>query len=91
MNNLAEVCFAGLGVGGNYVRCFVIVVISLGLQRAEEWGRIESHNFEGVREQATKKEPVFKGGVDPSTHHEGGSNYVKLLFWKFCEILSKLL
>ena len=29
--NLAEVFLKEIGVGGNYVRCLVIVVISLGL------------------------------------------------------------
>ena len=38
MNNLAEVCFVGLGVGGIYVRCLVIVVISVGLGGAKRYG-----------------------------------------------------
>ena len=31
MNNLTEVCLMGLGVGGNYKRCIVIVVMSMRL------------------------------------------------------------
>ena len=31
MNNLADVCLARLGVGENYVRYLVIVVILVGL------------------------------------------------------------
>ena len=31
MNNRAEVCFAGIEVGGNYVRCIAIIDISVGL------------------------------------------------------------
>ena len=26
MNNLAEVCLVGLGVGGNYAKCMVILI-----------------------------------------------------------------
>ena len=38
MNNLAEVCLVGLRVGGNYVRCLVVVVITMrfgGAKRCE--------------------------------------------------------
>ena len=35
MNNLAEVCLVGLGVGGNYIRC---LVISMGLGGAKRCG-----------------------------------------------------
>ena len=31
MNNRAELYFVGIEVGGNYVRCIVIIVISVGL------------------------------------------------------------
>ena len=31
MNNWPEVCLVGLGVGGNYKRCIVIVAISMRL------------------------------------------------------------
>ena len=36
--NLAEVCLMELGLGGNYVRCLVIVVISMGLGGAKTLG-----------------------------------------------------
>ena len=36
--NLAEVFLKEIGVGGNYVRCLVIVVISLGLGGAKTLG-----------------------------------------------------
>ena len=32
------------------------------------------------RGQATKRGPVFMGVADPSTHHEGSSHYIMLLF-----------
>ena len=38
MTNLAEVCLVGLRVGGNYVRCLVVVVITMrfgGAKRCE--------------------------------------------------------
>ena len=38
MNNLADVCLRGLGVGGNYVRCLVIAVISMGFGGAKRCG-----------------------------------------------------
>ena len=38
MNHLAEVCFVGIGVGGNYVRCLVTVVIPVGLGGAKNRG-----------------------------------------------------
>ena len=38
MNNLAEVCFVGLGVGGNHVKCLVTVVIPVGLGGAKTRG-----------------------------------------------------
>ena len=38
MNNLAEVCFVGLGVGGKYLRCLVIVVKSVGNGGAKRSG-----------------------------------------------------
>ena len=36
--NLAEVCLMELGLEGNYVRCLVIVVISMGLGGAKTLG-----------------------------------------------------
>ena len=39
MNNLAEVCVVGLGIGGNYERCLVIGVISIGLRGAKRCRR----------------------------------------------------
>ena len=38
MNNLAEVCLVGLGVGANYVRFLVIVVIPMRLGGAKRCG-----------------------------------------------------
>ena len=38
MNGLADVCLMGLGVGGNYVWCLVIVVIFMGTGGAKRWG-----------------------------------------------------
>ena len=38
MNNLAVVCLVGLGEGRNYVRCLVIVVISVRLGGARGCG-----------------------------------------------------
>ena len=38
MNNLAEVCAVGLGVGRNYVRCLLILVVSMGLGGAKSCG-----------------------------------------------------
>ena len=38
MNNLAEVCTVGLGVGGNYVRCLFILIVSIGLGEAKSCG-----------------------------------------------------
>ena len=38
MNGLADVCLMGLGVGGNYVWCLVIVVIFMGTGEAKRWG-----------------------------------------------------
>ena len=40
MNNLAVVCLVGLGEGGNYVRCLVIVVISVRLGEQEGVGEV---------------------------------------------------
>ena len=90
MNNLAEVCLVGLGVRGNYVRCLVVVVINMkfgGAKRCE--GSLKS-SFCGVVVKAgagwvlegyePQRGTSFYGGVDPSVHHEGGSQYVILLF-----------
>ena len=41
----------------------------------------------GGRGQATG--PVFMGGVDTSIQHEGGFNYVILLFWTFLVSLAR--
>ena len=38
VNGLADVCLMGLGVGGNYVWCLVIVVIFMGTGGAKRWG-----------------------------------------------------
>ena len=38
MNTLAEVCSVGLGVGGNYVRCLFILIVSMGLGGAKSCG-----------------------------------------------------
>ena len=80
MNNLAEVCFVGLGVGGNYVRCRVIVVISVGLGGAKRCGGdFKVIILVGVWARH-KEGPVFMEGDDPSIHHEGCSHNVILLF-----------
>ena len=39
MNDLAEVCLVGLGVGANYVRFLVIVVIPMRLGGAKRCGK----------------------------------------------------
>ena len=44
--NLAEVCLMELGVRGNYVRCLVIVVISMGLEEQRRLGEVLDHHFE---------------------------------------------
>ena len=84
MNSLAEVCFLGLGVGGNYIRSVVIVVISMRLGGAKRCGGdlkvIILRGGGGGMGQATKRGPVFMVGVDPSIHLEGTSQYVILLF-----------
>ena len=84
MNNLAEVCLVGLRVGGNYVRCLVVVVITMrfgGAKRCE--GSLKS-SFCVCVCVCVSHEPQrgtsFYGGVDSSVHHEGGSHYVILLF-----------
>ena len=38
MNNLADVCLVRLGVGGNYKRCLVIVIRSMGLGGTKRFG-----------------------------------------------------
>ena len=49
MNNLAEVCVVELGVGRNYERCLVIVVISIGLRGTKRCGRgFKVINLRGV-------------------------------------------
>ena len=79
MNNLAEVCFVGLGVGGIYVRCLVIVVISVELGGAKRCGGdfkviILSGEGESHKNQLIMGWPVFMGGVESSIHWEGGSH-----------------
>ena len=44
--NLAEVCLMELGVRGNYVRCLVIVVISMGLEEQRRLGEVLDYHFE---------------------------------------------
>ena len=36
-----EVCFVGLVVGGNYVWCFVVVVIFMGFEGAKRFGNFK--------------------------------------------------
>ena len=39
MNNLAEICYMGMGVGGNYLRFPVIVLFRMGVfGAAYGWG-----------------------------------------------------
>ena len=49
MNDLAEVCLVGLGVGANYVRFLVIVVIPMRLGGAKRCG--EGFKIIFLREQ----------------------------------------
>ena len=74
----------GRGVGGNYVNCFVIAVISMGFGRAKSCGgdfKVIILKWEGAgRVKTTKRGPDFSGGVDASIHHKGVSHYVMLLF-----------
>ena len=83
MNNLAEVCFVGLGVGGKYLRCLVIVVKSVGNGGAKRCGADFKVMILRGKVASHKEVTVFIGGVDSSIHHEVGSHYVILLFWKF--------
>ena len=39
MKKLAEICLAGLDVGGNYVRCLGIVAISMGIGKPKRFSR----------------------------------------------------
>ena len=51
MNNLAVVCLVRLGVGGNYKRCLVIVIRSMGLGEAKRCGgTFKVVNLRGVGE-----------------------------------------
>ena len=78
MNSLAEACLVGLGVGGNYVRCVVIAVISMGIGGAKRYGG--AFKVKILRGQATKRRSAFIKGIDPSLHHEGASHYVIQIF-----------
>ena len=48
-------CLGILSVGGNYVWCHVIVVISLELEEARRW----------VRDLKSSYRDIFYGGIDP--------------------------
>ena len=56
----------GLGVGGNYVWCLVIVVIFMEFGRAKKWEDVLKSSLEVAR-QATKG-----GGGVGSFHGDGG-------------------
>ena len=60
MSNLTEVFLVGLEVGGNYVKCLVIVIISVGLGGAKRCGE----NFKVIT--------LRRGGTN---HKEGTSLY----------------
>ena len=57
MNSLAEACLVGLGVGGNYVRCVVIAVISMGIGGAKRYG--EAFKVKILRGASHKEEISF--------------------------------
>ena len=40
-----EVYFVGLVVRGNYICCFVVVVIFIGFGRAKRWRKLQSHQL----------------------------------------------
>ena len=69
-----EVYLVGLGIEGNYVWCFVIVVIFIGLWGAKEVGE---EIF-----QETKGLTSFYGGWG------GGCHYITLIFWNFSSSLT---
>ena len=53
INNLAEICFDGLGVGGNYIRC---LIISKRLGEAKRCGGdFKVIIFRGQRKSASHK------------------------------------
>ena len=69
----------GLGAGGNYVWCLVIVVIFMEFGRAKKWEDVLKSSL-GVARQATKR-----GGG--SFHGDGGfllsDNVILKLYCKF--------
>ena len=66
-----EVCLEDW-VRGNYVWCFVILVISMGLGGAKSWGEV----LESLYGVASYKRGwvIFMGLVDPSRHNVNNNN-----------------
>ena len=81
MNNLVEVCFVGLRVGGNNVRSLVKVVISVGLGGSKRYG--EDFKVIILRRgwgKQQRRDQFLWGELTPLYTMKGGFHYVILLF-----------
>ena len=81
MNNLVEVCFVGLRVGGNNVRSLVKVVISVGLGGSKRYG--EDFKVIILRRgwgKQQRSDQFLWGELTPLYTMKGGFHYVILLF-----------